>query len=64
MVTDQPHSWIYRGQIVPANARVEVDAVITDVIESPAPTLLADGYVKVDGLFIYRIENFGIRLVR
>ncbi|GBC61395.1 type I polyketide synthase [Desulfonema ishimotonii] len=63
MVTDAQHEWIYRGQIIQKNKRVEVDAVITKVEESPVPTIWASGYLKVDGLFIYQMENFGLRLV-
>jgi len=63
MVTDDPHEWVYRGQIIQKNRRVEVDAVITHVEESPCPALWAEGYLKVDGLFIYQMKNFGLRLV-
>lgn len=63
IVTDIPHHWIYRGQIIQSNKKVEVDAVITKIIDHPVPTIFADGYLKADGLFIYRMENFGLRLV-
>ncbi|MFH1747739.1 MAG: beta-ketoacyl synthase N-terminal-like domain-containing protein [Planctomycetota bacterium] len=59
----QRHEWVYRGQIVPSNQRVEVEAVITDIQDGPRPTLKADGFLKVDGKYIYEMLNFGIRLV-
>ncbi|MEE4358552.1 MAG: hypothetical protein V2I97_18925, partial [Desulfococcaceae bacterium] len=62
MVTDEKHSWIYRGQIIQKNKRVEVDAVITKIEEGENPVIRASGYLKVDGLFIYQMENFGLRL--
>jgi 3-hydroxymyristoyl/3-hydroxydecanoyl-(acyl carrier protein) dehydratase len=57
------HRWTYRGQILPANRRVAVEAAVTEVIESPHPALIAEGFLMVDGLPIYRMEEFGIRLV-
>ena len=63
LITDQPHNWIYRGQVLPENKKIEVEAVITDVIDTPVPTIYANGFLKVDGLYIYQMENFGFRLV-
>ncbi len=56
------HSWQYRGQIVPGNRLVEVDAEITAVTDGPTPELHADGLLRVDGLTIYRMKNFGIKI--
>ncbi len=63
MVTEVEHNWIYRGQVIQTNQIVEVDAWITRMETAPCPTLFADGYLKVDGLYIYQMRNFGIRLV-
>ncbi len=63
LVTGIKHSWIYRGQIIQKNKNIEVEAVVTKIQDSPVPEIHADGYLKVDGLFIYKMENFGIRLV-
>ncbi len=60
---DRAHRWTYRGQILPANHRVTVAASITEVVEAPLPTLWAEGYLMVDGLPIYRMQDFGIRLL-
>ena len=61
-MTDERHRWIYRGQVVPANRQVKVEAGITELCDSGAPTIKADGILSVDGLPIYQLENFGIRL--
>lgn len=59
----QPHTWKYRGQILPHNRRVEVIAAITAVEDGPEPEIRADGWLNVDGLTIYSLKNFGIRMV-
>jgi len=63
MLTGDAHNWIYRGQIIQTNKKVEVDAVITRIEEGDSPALYANGYLRVDGLYIYQMENFAIRLV-
>jgi 3-hydroxymyristoyl/3-hydroxydecanoyl-(acyl carrier protein) dehydratase len=63
LVTGAKHSWIYRGQILPQNRQVTVEAGITNILDDPDPCILADGFLKVDGLYIYRMNNFGIKLV-
>lgn len=63
LLTGQTHQWIYRGQILQTHQRIEVDAVITKVTEGDTPTIQADGFIKVDGLFIYRLDNFGLKLM-
>ena len=34
LVTDKPHNWIYRGQVTPKNKKIEVEALITKMINS------------------------------
>ncbi len=63
MVTEEPHEWIYRGQVIPKNRLVTVEAEITRVDNEPSPTLYADGFLKVDGIYIYQMKNFGLKLV-
>ncbi len=58
-----PHRWTYRGQITPASRQVVVEALVTAVTEGPAPALQADGYLQVDGLYIYKLEGFTLQLV-
>ena len=57
------HHWTYRGQILPSNRRVTVEAAVTEVVEAPFPALFAEGYLLVDGLCIYYMKDFGIQLV-
>jgi hypothetical protein len=42
---------------------VAVDTVITKIEEGENPEIWAAGYLKVDGLFICQMENFGLRPV-
>ena len=63
LLTGKPHNWVYRGQILPKNRLITVEAVVTAVKEHPFPTITADGYLQVDGLYIYKMEDFGINLV-
>jgi len=62
-ISDNRHSWIYRGQIVPDNREITVEAIVTAVDESPFPSITATGLLHVDGLCIYKMNNFGYRLV-
>jgi 3-hydroxymyristoyl/3-hydroxydecanoyl-(acyl carrier protein) dehydratase len=57
------HEWQYRGQIIPSNRKVVVEAVITHAEEGDTPLLVADGWLQVDHLYIYRMSRFGLRLV-
>jgi len=61
-LTDHGFQWQYRGQIIPKNKAIVVDAVITRVKEQTAPVIMADGLLMVDGLCIYKLEGFGLRL--
>ena len=63
LLKEKPHNWIYRGQIVPENNKIEVEAAVTKIEDSPAFIIQADGYLKVDGLYIYEMKGFGIKLV-
>ncbi|MCF8070029.1 MAG: hypothetical protein K9L30_15720 [Desulfobacterales bacterium] len=63
MMDDQPHHWAYRGQIPPSCKKMAVEASVTKIQDVPHPIIIADGFVKVDGLYIYELNNFGIKLV-
>ncbi|MFO0890458.1 MAG: hypothetical protein U0790_15110 [Isosphaeraceae bacterium] len=56
-----PHRWIYRGQIVPENRRVRVQAVVTD-LDDERRHLKADGYLMVDEIVIYQMNDFTLQL--
>ncbi|MGD9301944.1 MAG: hydroxymyristoyl-ACP dehydratase, partial [Desulfobacterales bacterium] len=64
LLTGDPHSWVYRGQILPHNRLITVEASITGIQDGPVPQITADGYLQVDGLYIYKMENFGIQLLK
>jgi 3-hydroxymyristoyl/3-hydroxydecanoyl-(acyl carrier protein) dehydratase/malonyl CoA-acyl carrier protein transacylase len=55
------HRWTYRGQVVPTNRVVTVQAVVTAVDEA-ARELTVDGVLSVDGLAIYRMKDFRLRV--
>jgi 3-hydroxymyristoyl/3-hydroxydecanoyl-(acyl carrier protein) dehydratase len=62
LATPASHRWTYRGQIIPTSGQVVVEAFVTAVSEGPAPALQADGYLQVDGLYIYKMEGFRLQL--
>jgi len=57
----ESHRWNYRGQIIPSNDTVTVEAVIT-AIDEEQRVMKADGYLSVDGKVIYQMKDFSIRL--
>ena len=63
LVTGTKHEWTYRGQILPGSSLIQVEACITAVKETPEVLILANGILKVDGLCIYKMDNFGIKMV-
>jgi PfaB family protein len=57
----QKHEWVYRGQVIPRDHRVTVQAVITRV-DDAQQILWADGYLMVDGRIIYHMRDFALRM--
>jgi 3-hydroxymyristoyl/3-hydroxydecanoyl-(acyl carrier protein) dehydratase len=57
----ETHRWVYRGQVVPADRVVAVQAVVTRV-DDVQKLVVADGHLSVGGRVIYRMEGFSIRL--
>jgi 3-hydroxymyristoyl/3-hydroxydecanoyl-(acyl carrier protein) dehydratase len=55
------HTWSYRGQVIPTNRQVTVEACVT-AIDDATRTIQGSGYLKVDGLVIYKLEDFAVRL--
>ena len=53
----EDHEWVYRGQIIPTDALVTVEAVVTEIDEQKQ-MVKADGYLSVDGRHIYGMKNF------
>ncbi|NNF11643.1 MAG: beta keto-acyl synthase [Gemmatimonadetes bacterium] len=63
-IVDFPLSWKYRGQVVPRNDEVvtEVEALEVDVVEGESLTVKVFGTQWVDGLRIYEVPSFAIRV--
>jgi acyl transferase domain-containing protein/3-hydroxymyristoyl/3-hydroxydecanoyl-(acyl carrier protein) dehydratase len=53
------HRWLYRGQVVPGDRRVVVQAVITAAGQRE---LTADGWLLLEGRVIYRMQDFTLRV--
>ncbi len=63
IATGHAHQWQYRGQVLPTNKKIVVDAVIKKWGDGSSPMLIASGWLHVDGLCIYKMDGFGVRLV-
>ena len=61
--TGQRHRWLYRGQVVPTNSMVTVEAWIT-ACDDDQRLLVADGMLSVDGRPIYQMNDFTLRMER
>jgi 3-hydroxymyristoyl/3-hydroxydecanoyl-(acyl carrier protein) dehydratase len=61
-VTDVNHQWLYRGQIIPHNKKVQLKLVVKESNEEPCPFLCADALLKVDGRYIYKMDNFTLKI--
>jgi 3-hydroxymyristoyl/3-hydroxydecanoyl-(acyl carrier protein) dehydratase len=55
------HRWLYRGQIVPTNHQVTVEAWIT-AVDSRERIMTASGFLAVDGKLIYQMTDFTVRM--
>jgi 3-hydroxymyristoyl/3-hydroxydecanoyl-(acyl carrier protein) dehydratase len=63
MALNREHKWTYRGQILPTDPQVTVQAVITGIDDADR-RIEADGCLWVDGRLIYQMERFGVRMRR
>jgi PfaB family protein len=61
LATNDKHSWIYRGQIIPTDSQVTIDAAITH-IDDARRLIRADGFLTVDGRVIYQMKDFAITM--
>ncbi|MBY0525900.1 MAG: hypothetical protein K2R98_21080 [Gemmataceae bacterium] len=62
VMLNQPQRWLYRGQVLPTDRRVSVQAVVT-ARDDEQRWLQADGFLVVDGRIIYQMNDFKLRLV-
>ncbi|MCG8564738.1 MAG: SDR family NAD(P)-dependent oxidoreductase, partial [Desulfobacterales bacterium] len=69
MQTRQSHEWIYRGQIIPKNKKIQIHAHIKGLEKEvsgdgqTAYAVQADGALVVDGICIYEMKDFGVAFV-
>ncbi|PIU20236.1 MAG: type I polyketide synthase, partial [Elusimicrobia bacterium CG08_land_8_20_14_0_20_59_10] len=61
MALNEKHQWVYRGQVVPGNKLVTVEAYITGA-DDARRQLRADGFLLVDGLVIYQMKDFTVKI--
>lgn len=61
MVPAETHQWVYRGQVIPGDRRVTVQAAITRVDERER-RLHGEGFLSVDGRVIYQMKGFTLQL--
>lgn len=60
IVPGMKHDWVYRGQVIPRDKLVTVDAWITSV-DDQNQVMFADGFLTVDGRVIYQMKDFSLR---
>jgi acyl transferase domain-containing protein/3-hydroxymyristoyl/3-hydroxydecanoyl-(acyl carrier protein) dehydratase len=61
MAVGTEHSWVYRGQIIPSDSKVVVQAVINEV-DDVKKQLRAEGFLTVDDRIIYQMSDFTLRM--
>ncbi len=61
VVCKERQRWSYRGQIIPQNQRVTVEAVIT-AVDDDQRLLKGDGYLIIDGRVIYEMHDFTVKM--
>jgi acyl transferase domain-containing protein/3-hydroxymyristoyl/3-hydroxydecanoyl-(acyl carrier protein) dehydratase len=57
------HRWLYRGQVLPGDHMVTVEAAIT-AVDDRSRRLTASGLLAVDGRIIYQMDDFTLGLDR
>ncbi len=65
MAQGHTHEWIYRGQIIPSNKKIEIHAHIKDAtLKNDKYSVIADGALIVDGICIYEMKDFGLDFIK
>jgi acyl transferase domain-containing protein/3-hydroxymyristoyl/3-hydroxydecanoyl-(acyl carrier protein) dehydratase len=60
---EKEYRWSYRGQVLPTDGEVVVEAAITE-IDDEAKRIVAAGFLTVDGRTIYHMEDFSIQIMQ
>jgi 3-hydroxymyristoyl/3-hydroxydecanoyl-(acyl carrier protein) dehydratase len=64
IMTGQPLSWKYRGQVRPTDGQLTIELEITaSGQDDQGRYAIADGWLWVDGLRIYQVTGLGMRVV-
>jgi 3-oxoacyl-(acyl-carrier-protein) synthase/3-hydroxymyristoyl/3-hydroxydecanoyl-(acyl carrier protein) dehydratase len=61
LVLGKEHGWLYRGQVLPTNRQVAIQAQLTAVNDAQR-RIEADGFLSVDGRIIYHMTGFSVGL--
>jgi 3-hydroxymyristoyl/3-hydroxydecanoyl-(acyl carrier protein) dehydratase len=61
VVLGKVHAWLYRGQVLPSNRQVSIQAEIT-AVDDARRQIETDGFLSVDGRIIYRMTGFSLGL--
>jgi 3-hydroxymyristoyl/3-hydroxydecanoyl-(acyl carrier protein) dehydratase/1-acyl-sn-glycerol-3-phosphate acyltransferase len=63
LTAGRPVTWKYRGQVQPHRKRIVVEAEIVDIKrERESLTAIADAWLWVDGVRVYRVEQLAVQL--
>jgi 3-hydroxymyristoyl/3-hydroxydecanoyl-(acyl carrier protein) dehydratase len=55
--------WTYRGQVIRPNTLITMEVEIVEQHDGPSPSVMADAFLMVDGLPIYRLDGVAIQMV-
>ena len=58
---EHAQEWIYRGQVIPEDDEVTVEAAVTE-IDDAHRLIRADGFLIVDGRIIYQMKEFTLQV--
>jgi 3-hydroxymyristoyl/3-hydroxydecanoyl-(acyl carrier protein) dehydratase len=61
VVLGKEHGWLYRGQVLPTNRHVSIQAELT-AVDDARRRIEADGFLSVDGRIIYHMTGFSVGL--
>lgn len=59
MAVDVGHEWTYRGQVIPTDFEMIVEAHIRSA-DPQTGVICADGILSIDGRIIYQMKNFSV----
>ncbi len=64
LIIDQPVSWKYRGQIIPATKQMKIKVNLQPVVQKPDEIIISgDASVWADQVRIYHVTNAGLKIV-